>query len=265
MSPSPTRVLLASSLLLAAGTAHAQTTFHLGPQLGALAATAHYTDQGFFLGDDNHAWRTSYRAGFEAGLVGSLAAGHWAVQPGLLFSQKGFTQTNGFAKNGVAGATRYDAERDFTFSYLTLPLHLAYHLRPDGQGLHVFAGPYASWLLDGRYHTNERSVTASVGTPLLNQWTGNVVGSGPELTLSATPDYTRNFYARRFDAGLQAGLGYRAGQWLLRASYTQGLCDQGIRYFIGTPGSSGRAQVARYSYYHQAFQLSVAYLLRLKG
>ncbi|RZK29744.1 MAG: PorT family protein, partial [Hymenobacter sp.] len=127
--------LLAGSLLLTA-TAHAQTTFSVGPRVGLNVATAHFPD------------KSSYRlAGFEAGLTGNLQLGHFAVQPSLLFSQKGY-RTHGNLFTIDAPGTYEETVR---LNYLMLPVNLAYTLGENGQGLQVFAGPYVGLFLGGTY------------------------------------------------------------------------------------------------------------------
>lgn len=259
-------ILLLTGSLFVAGTASAQVTFLLGPQVGGQAATASYSDQGFFLGDDSHTWGTGYLGGFEAGLVGSFAAGHWALQPAVLFSQKGFRLTNQFIDTSdPSRSISYEVEQKYQLSYLTLPLNVAYSFHANGQGLQLFGGPYAGWLLGGRYSSDVRSFDSAAGTPLLTHRAGDVMGSGPERTISRTDELTHNFYSRRLDAGFQAGLGYQAGKWLVRASYVRGLRDMGVRYFGTNNHGGGAAPVATYSHYNQALQLSVAYLFHVKG
>jgi len=76
-----TLLLLLGGLLLA-GTAQAQATFSYGPRVGLNSSSVRFptTDR------DSPA----SRLGVEAGLTGTVQLGHFALQPSLLFSQKGY-------------------------------------------------------------------------------------------------------------------------------------------------------------------------------
>jgi hypothetical protein len=66
------------------------------------------------------------------------------------------------------------------------------------------------------------------------------------------PDF--GSFARRFDAGLQGGVGYRYQALLLELGYSLGLRDVAARYtYNGIPVSSS-------PYYNRAFQASLSYL-----
>lgn len=221
--------LFAAASLLLASTAQAQTTFSIGPRVGLNVSNARFPDT-------NQPTYPS-RLGLEAGLTSTVQFGHFAVQPSLLFSQKGY-RTSGFTQSfDMMIAT----EEDYRLNYLTLPVNLAYTLGRDGQGLQVFGGPYASLLLGGSY-AQRRS------------------GFDQEYTGKVKPDNTAadadNRYARRIDAGLQAGLGYRLKGFQLQASYSLGLRT------IAVPYQAFDGQVYQSSaYYNRAFQVSLSYLV----
>ena len=229
--------MLAGCVALLAPTAHAQTTFNIGPRVGLNLATYH-------LGESQPGTVGS-RAGFEAGLVGSAGFGHFALQPALLYSQKGFsfrTMVDVRSANNMPFSNGELLRKD-RLNYLTLPLNLAYRQHPDGQGFQVFAGPYLGLLLSGSY-----DITTTVN--------GSPVGSASgRITPVANNAPDLDAYARRFDAGLQGGLGYCYQAWLLELGYSLGLRDITARYtYNGIPVSSA-------PYYNRAFQLSLAYLL----
>lgn len=63
-----------------------------------------------------------------------------------------------------------------------------------------------------------------------------------------------NAYARRFDAGIQGGLGYRLGPALVQATYSLGLRTIPAKtFFNGVPVTSS-------DYYNRALQISLTYL-----
>jgi hypothetical protein len=178
-------------------------------------------------------------------------AAHWAVQPAVLYAQKGF----GFKENAYDAPYNYtyQGEYQFRFNYLTVPVHLVYSTQPDGQGLQVFAGPYVGWLLGGEYTSSQSGRYGN----------GAARGQSDQGDVEAGDTYNNRpgeaYVSRGVDAGLQAGLGVGlAGGFQLQASYSQGLRNLGAQY---APGSTTATPP---TYRNHAFQLSAAYLFKLK-
>ena len=215
--------------LLVAGTAQAQATFSIGPRVGLTVASARFTTI------DRPSTQT--RPGVEAGLTSTVQLGHFAMQPSLLFSQKGY-RSSGYQFN-------FDMlvpyEEDVRLNYITLPVNLAYTLGRDGQGLQVFGGPYASLLVGGNY---SQRVTGFSG-----EYTGKIKPS--DLATDG-----ENRYSRRLDGGLQAGVGYRLKGLQLQASYSLGLRNLSVPY----QAYDGQVYTPS-SYYNRSFQLSLSYLV----
>jgi len=221
-------LFVATSLLLA-GSAQAQTTFSIGPRVGLNVSNAHFPN----ISRPSH----PRRVGLEAGLTSTVQFGHFAVQPSLLFSQKGYRTPSFTQSFDMFVAT----EEDYRLNYLTLPVNLAYTLGRDGQGLQVFGGPYASLLLGGNY--------AQRLSGFDQEYTGKVKPA-------STATDADNRYARRIDAGLQAGLGYRLKGFQLQASYSLGLRN------VAVPYRAFNGQVYHSSAnYNRAFQVSLSYLV----
>jgi hypothetical protein len=225
-------LLLAGSLLLA-GPAQAQATFSVGPRVGLNVSSARFSTA-----DDPS---TRSRPGLEAGLTSTVQFGHFAVQPSLLFSQQGYRSSSYLFSFDML--VPYD--EDIRLNYLTLPLNLAYTLGRDGQGLQVFGGPYASLLLGGNYRQRVAGFDA--------EYTGKV-----EAANRTTDAYGR--YSRRFDGGLQAGVGYRLKGWQLQASYSLGLRNLAVPY----QAYDGQVYPSP-AYYNRSFQLALSYLVGVRG
>ena len=251
-------VVLAGTGLLAAGPARAQAVVHIGPQVSVGAGFSAYRDGG----DNGRAYHTLVRPGFEAGVVGSVAFGRVAVQPALLFAQRGLRLDDTYTTPTYLAITK----ATLRLNYLTLPLNVAYAPRTDGRGWQLAAGPYVGLLLGGRYTYSNRYA----GYRLPEYTTEGdlpVAGSGAyhESTFDpSAPPPAPTYYSRRFDAGLQVGVGYRAGASLVRLSFSQGLLNQGAgRRDYG--GVVGIYVIEPPTYYTQALQASYAYLLGPKG
>lgn len=248
MKPSPFSplTLLAGYLLAGASAAHAQVHFSLGPQVVGTVSTVHASS--YPLGDEDN---FLFRAGFAAGALASLNIGHFTVQPALLYAQQGYRYRSeaNVQPTRNAPTIRVTTLNNTRYSYLTLPLNLAYTPRANGQGLQVFAGPYLSVLLGGNVHYTSSSslYTNSEDAPVF-------VSDEVDIATSSDPGP----HARRFDAGLQGGLGYRYRALLAQASYSLGLRSATSSYTF-----AGRA-VEYPAAYNRAFQLSIAYLFNSK-
>lgn len=233
-------LLTATALLLAGTSARAQVRFSIGPQVGGMASTLHAssypTDS-----KDNYL----FRAGFAAGVLASLNVGHFAVQPALLYAQKGLRyRSEADVQSSQNGPLTHVTLLDNTrYDYLTLPLNLGYTQQANGQGFQVFAGPYLSALLGGNLHATSSAPTYSTAEDVPLHVSDQV-----EITTGNGP------YARRFEGGLQGGLGYRHQALLVQASYSLGLRSVRPNYTFG-----GQA-FAYPSIYNRVFQLSLAYL-----
>lgn len=244
-----TAFLFTGTLVLAAATVQAQATFRIGPQVGVNQSFGRFE----YPGDDYKTVTNSSRSGAEAGLVAQVGLGsHWAVQPAVLYSQKGFA----FEEDAYDAPYNYTyhGEYRFRFNYLTVPLNLVYSSAAGGQGLQVFAGPYVGFLLGGRYSSSQSGRY------------GNGASRGQSAAGDVEPGDTYNnrpddpYVSQGLDTGLQAGLGYGfAGGLQVQVGYSQGLRNLGAKY---APGLTSQAPP---TYRNQAFQFSVAYLFGPKS
>jgi hypothetical protein len=243
---SPFSVLLIASLGLR--NAHAQVQVRIGPTAGLNLATAPY--------ERNRSYRTTYTTGLAAGAVASVSRGHFALQPALLFSQKGFGIDDDYTEQSAGQTTIVVTTSTYRLNYLALPLNLAYAQHDDGQGLQVFAGAYAALLLGGEYSA---ATSYSVSTP--RSATGGITKASAKVAggdyFPTTPG-DDTYYSRRYDFGVQGGLGYRYGPALVQLGYSLGLRDLGADYKFGNGAAATIAPGP--SYQNRAFQLSVAYL-----
>jgi hypothetical protein len=180
--------------LLALATVSAQPTFRLGVRGGlnrAIStvepASTSPTSQ-FYYSASKSALTT-----WQAGAVLEVVFRRFALQPALIFSQKGeqfdaYTSTSGFA--GVSSITTSSANR---YNWLELPVNVVYTLH----GFQVFAGPYVALAVGGRQQ----------GTTLS---TSPVAHYAP-YEFNNKIRYGSDTENRRLDTGLNFGLGYRKG------------------------------------------------------
>ena len=240
---------LVGGILLATTTAQAQATFRIGPKVGYNRSFGGLE----YPNNDYLKVTNSSRSGVEAGLVAQVGlSDHWAVQPAILYAQKGF----GFVEKAFDAQYNYSyqGEYSFRFDYLTVPVNVVYSQRPSGQGVQVFAGPYAGFLLGGRYTSAQKGGYGN----------GSTRSSSDEGEVKSGDTYNNRpgeaYVSRGVDAGLQGGLGYGfPGGFQVQASYSQGLRNLGAAY---APGITRQEPP---TYRNHAFQFSVAYLFGPKS
>lgn len=229
---------LAGGLLLAAP-ARAQSAFTFGPRAGLLSSTVRFAD--------GSGVATCSRPGFEAGLAGNLSAGHWALQPAVLYAQTGYRESGGLITIDLPATYA----KDVCLRSVALPVNVAYALRADGQGPQVFAGAHAAWLVGGHYTERDTRYGRS-GSAVEYEQDGPVVAGGNAAAYGA-------LHVQRLDIGGQAGLGYRRRGLLVQAGYRLGLRNLGVNEVINNYAYPTPAQHSR------AVYLSVAYLVGSKG
>jgi hypothetical protein len=232
--------LCASSFLLLAARAQAQVTFSGGPIGGVMVSTIHYKEAQFL--------SASSRTGFEAGLLGTASWRHFALQPAVLYSQKGYHLAGTYLD--PSSIFSFEGQGDYRLNYLTIPLQVRYAPRITGQGLQVFAGPYVSWLLGGHYESQYRYLTS----------TRVITREGEVVAGKVGPTSTEQVYSQRWDAGLQAGVGYCYGATVLRVSYSWGLRNLASDVQL----NAAATPTATAAYANRAFQVSLAYLFGSK-
>lgn len=238
-------LFLAASLLLA-GAARAQTSFSIGPQVGITHSTVRPA------AGSRPADPVS-RLGIEAGLAASLQRGHFAFQPAVLYTQRGYNRHFVSDDAGFPSSDTY-----VRLDYVNVPLRLAYTQHATGHGFQVAAGPYVGLLVGGRTAT-----TFHGGYGGGQQVAGRVVAAETHtVNISpyslSTPD--TNFYARHLDLGAQLGVGYRLGGALLQLSYSLGLRNVSPTEYYAL--GSSRYEDETPTYYNRSVQASLSYLLK---
>lgn len=200
--------LCAASLLLSTATAAAQMTLRIGVRGGlnraitTLAPTSNASGTNIY----NRAAAKDAIYAYQVGMVLEAAFGKFAVQPALLFSQKG----EEFNTNVAGGGLSARITSTNRYNWLELPVNFLYTLHGD-HGLQLFAGPYVAMGLGGRQK----------GTSYFSSPYAFYVPYEFDNQISYSPD-TNN---RRFDAGINFGLGYRQGPVQVQAGFGLGFIN----------------------------------------
>lgn len=286
------RLLASALLLLAPPLAHAQASINLGLRLGLNRASRSGSSPSYIPTTSNGApvanvvqdyQRTALLAP-QFGAVAEVRFGKLAVQPAVLFSQKGVDQhltvTSQTTTSGSFPTTTTTSDEFHTISrpnYLEIPINVVFTFKGD-HGFQLFAGPYVAFGLGGRdeYETNGTSSSAGPsGTNSSSYWnfsTGQMLYKddfpGPpayflQNGINGTVAYpapfaaTSGYYvARRFDAGLNAGIGYRLGPLQVQLGYGFGLVNQ-------QPGKALFHRDDLPAYYQRVAQLTASYFLKI--
>lgn len=162
------------------------------------------------------------------GLAANIGSGHWAVQPALLFTQKGVRQkiTASYSYGNID--VQENDQVDSRVHYLELSINVVYSLGANGEGFQVFAGPYVALGVGGRA---SYSLDISTNDPTFSS--DSYHGSQPYAfgNTFVEPDPNSNnpvdvdARLRRFDAGINAGVGYRRGPVQVQLGYGLGLLN----------------------------------------
>jgi hypothetical protein len=205
-------LILLTAALLSATPAAGQTTFKLGVRGGlnrsttTLAGTStgtyfYYNIYASYSGDKSAIFS------WQAGTVAEIAFGKFALQPGLLFSQKGEQFHTSAYLSGVAGMSGAETSSINRYNWLELPLNVVYTVH----GVQVFGGPYVAMAVGGRQK----------GTTLQ---TSPFARYAP-LHFEENIEYGTATSNRRFDAGVNFGLGYRKGPIQVQLGYGLGFVN----------------------------------------
>lgn len=212
-----------AALLLSVTAASAQTAFRLGLRGGlnrALTTVAPESNFSSVTFTEASAGKSSIFA-WQAGVVAEARFGKFALQPGLLFSQKGERFTTTFTSEGY-GFTSSQQDVTSRYNWLELPLNLVYTSHGD-HGIQVFAGPYLALGVGGRRRGT--SYFSALNVKTAPQDINKTIAYG-----SGTPN-------QRLDAGFNVGVGYRQGPVQVQLGYGLGLRNlhstDGIEYPLG--------------------------------
>ncbi|MDQ2795014.1 MAG: PorT family protein [Bacteroidota bacterium] len=194
------------TLLLGAATASAQHTYRLGVR-GGLNRALSTVEPSNTSPSSAYYYSASKSAlyAWQAGAVLEVAFRHVALQPALVFSQKGEQFDAATSINGFAGVSSTETSTLSRYNWLELPVNVVYTLH----GFQVFAGPYVALGLGGRQH----------GT----LWQSSPAARFRPYDFDGKIRYGADTENRRVDAGVNFGLGYRKGPLQMQLGYGLGL------------------------------------------
>ncbi|GAA4358461.1 hypothetical protein GCM10023185_24200 [Hymenobacter saemangeumensis] len=279
---------------MTASVAHAQTSISLGFRAGGNWATRAGDDPeykpytGSSTGTVTARSSSDYtRSGLLApqfGAVLDVRFGKLALQPALLFTQKGVEQqmtvnsSFTYSYNGFPSSVQTIKESMHSISrpnYLEIPLNLVYTTGTD-HGFQLFAGPYMAFGVGGRSELEYEGSSSSNGSSSSSSNSngyysyGNTFFAyrdtypGPQPATfnnntRATPFEASSgaYIARRFDAGVNAGIGYRFSALQVQLGYGLGLVNQQAEK---APGFRDEMP----AYYQRVAQLTGTYFFKVK-
>ena len=198
--------LLPLTVLLSAASVAAQPTFRLGLR-GSLNRATSTVEPASTSPSSQYYYSASKSAvyAWQAGAVLEVAFLRFALQPALVFSQKGEQFDAATYMIGAAGVNGTAMATVNRYNWLELPVNVVYTLH----GFQVFAGPYVALGMGGRQH-------------------GTISGLSPfarftPQRIDEKVSYGPNSNNRRLDAGVNFGVGYRQGPLQMQLGYGLGL------------------------------------------
>ena len=278
------------AFMAAAPAARAQTSISFGLRVGGNLATrsgddpTYNANAGFYSGTGtvtSNIQKDYNRKAIIApqfGAVLDVRFGKLALQPAVLFSQKGAEQsldattTTSYSFGGgnpISRTTLAEKLHSTTrANYLEIPFNVVYTTGGD-HGFQVFAGPYVAFGLGGRTEienqgTNSNGLTGSGSNNFYYTYGNTFVvyrdtyPGGPVTATNGTTypaPYEANSGAvvsRRFDAGVNAGIGYRFSALQVQLGYGLGLVNQ-------QTGKAPSFNTDPTAYYQRVAQLTATY------
>ncbi len=159
---------------------------------------------------------TGLKAGAQIGGMANLyVLNRLAIQPNLLFSMKGYRYMD-----KVGGVKVIET---LSLNYLELPVNIIYefNMQKESEKLQLFAGPYISYGLFGKYKINKK------GNKLELDDFGAYPASGEAdiefVNDAKDTDVTKHLPINAIDYGINIGIGYTIGQYQIQAAYGLGL------------------------------------------
>lgn len=201
------RAIFLLAALVSTTTAAAQSKFSIGLRGGINRAST--TLDGRSTGSYAFASYSGDKSaifGWQAGAVIEIAFDNFALQPAVLFSQKGEQFHTGAYVSGVAGRSGSETQSTNRYNWLELPINVVYTVK----GVQVFGGPYVAKAVGGRQY----------GTSI-KTYPGGLVGY-ERYDFDEKVKYGSSTENRLFDAGINFGLGYRKGPLQVQLGYGQG-------------------------------------------
>ncbi|MBF9236725.1 PorT family protein [Hymenobacter sp. BT683] len=197
------------AIVLSAATASAQPSFKLGLRgsVNRATTTLDPANTGTRFSNFSYSADKSAIYAWQAGAVLEIAFDRFALQPTLLFSQKGEQFDAATSMSGVAGVSGSNTHSTNRYNWLELPVNVVYSI----SNFQLFGGPYAALGIGGR----RRGTTLNYSP---------FVKFAP-LHFNEKIRYGSDTDNSRVDAGVNVGIGYRRGPAQLQVAYQLGLVN----------------------------------------
>ena len=195
------------TLLLGAATASAQPTYRLGVRGGLNRASS--TVEPSSTSPSSQYYYSASKSpvyAWQVGAVLEVAFEHFALQPALVFSQKGEQFDAATSISGFTGVSSTETATVNRYNWLELPVNVVYTLH----GFQVSAGPYVALGVGGRQRGTNSTYSNGFAGFYRYDFDGKV-------------RYGSNTENRRLDAGVNFGVGYRKGPLQVQLGYGLGL------------------------------------------
>jgi len=239
--------LIASVCAAASFTAQAQARFSYGPRLGS--QRTHQSDY-------NPDWETLFgevqgtprRYGFQLGVAGNIQFNHLAIQPALVFVQKGYHYKQ-------SGEYHYYDQNYHThlatrenLNYWEVPVNLIISTGQE-DGLQLIVGGYGALGVEG-WHLEK----GHIDEPPVGEF--GYYANAWDREQDAFKDSNGDKGGARlqaYDFGVNGGLGYKYKSFQVQAIYSNGLCQLAHNMI--------KSDYTKFTTYNRSIELTASYFI----
>lgn len=240
--------LIAGSYIAAVPTAQAQAKFSYGPRLGF--QRTHQSDYNpsheTLFGEVQD---TPRRYGFQIGAAGNLQFSHVAIQPAIVYVQKGYhyKQSGEYHYYDQNYHTHLATKQNL--NYLEAPINVVLSTGRE-DGLQLVLGGYAAAGLFGKLRERGHIDEPPVGEfgYYANAWDRKYD------SFKDSQGGQTGAHLWSYDFGVNAGLGYKYKSFQVQAIYSKGLCQLAHNMVE-------RQSYAKFTTYNRSVELAMSYFL----
>jgi len=239
--------LTAALSIAAAPVVQAQAKFSFGPRLGVQRThqTDYNPDHELLFGEITD---TPRRYGFQLGVAGNVQFSHVAIQPALVYVQKGYhyKQSGEYHYYDQNYHTHLATRKNL--NYWELPLNIVVSTGKE-DGLQLIVGGYGALGVEG-WHLEKGHIDE---TPVgefgyyANAW------DREQNAFKDSNGKQTGAHLWAYDFGLNGGLGYKHGSWQVQAIYSRGLCQLAHNMI--------KDDYSKFTTYNRSVELAVSYFL----
>lgn len=203
----------------------------------------------------------NYRTGLRIGMLAEYELKNGlALQSGLFYTQKGFNKDlkklEDMANEDSSEKIEVTGDWSNRYNYLELPIHLVYNIKD----FNVYVGPYLAYGLGGKAKL-DLTFTDESGDKETYKGEADINAVGGDVLQNDffNEDVFEVVVYKKFDAGVDLGVGYKYDKFLFQAQYSMGF----INIIPQISDSTNEFDVDKdYNLKNKGFSLSLSYFFK---